>query len=188
MPSLTQLQVDTRWTLFLDRDGVINERIPGGYVQKWEAFQWCEGSLEAIVALTAYFGRIVIVTNQQGIGKGLVTAAEVELIHRHLCKTVTERGGKIDQVYYCPELAIHQPECRKPNTGMGRQAQIDFPEIDFQHSIMVGDSISDMEFGFKLGMKTVLISGKTEEMTQSQALNVDFRLGQLSDLVSRLIL
>lgn len=177
-----RISIDASWTLFLDRDGVINQRIPGDYVRNWAAFQWCEGSLETIVQLSHHFGRIIVVTNQQGIGKGLVSAKAVEAIHDQLCETVLAKGGRVDRVYYCPSLAAENAPCRKPNSGMGHQAKADFPVIDFERSIMVGDSISDMEFAFRLGMKSVLVSGKTEEIIKNQSLKVDFRLTQLRDL------
>ena len=75
------LSFNRSWTLFLDRDGVINRRLPGAYVQSWEAFHWLPGALEAIAGLTQNVGRAFVVTNQQGIGKGLMTVASLELIH-----------------------------------------------------------------------------------------------------------
>ncbi|MEM8909023.1 MAG: HAD-IIIA family hydrolase [Bacteroidota bacterium] len=176
------LTIDARWTLFLDRDGVINQRLPGAYVKDWQAFQFCPGSLAALVDLSAIFSRIIVVTNQQGVGKGLMSAAQVEAIHQQLTTVVQVNGGRIDAIYYCPELASQQSQCRKPHPVMAWQAQRDFPAIDFQHSLMVGDSISDMEFAFGLGMKTVFIKGKTEEAIRSQDLSVDYRLNSLSEL------
>ena len=173
-------EIDQSWTLFLDRDGVINQRIPGDYVKTWEDFQFCEGSLDAIVQLSRLFGRTVVVTNQQGIGKGLMSLEDLDLIHTQLKEAVDERGGKIDQIYFCPDLAKSTNSCRKPNPWMAQQAQKDFPEINFFRSIMIGDSISDMEFAFRLGMKTVFIEGKSEEQNESQLLSVDLRLETLN--------
>lgn len=155
-------QFDRTWSLFLDRDGVINRQIKGDYVRSFDQFEWLPGSLETIVSGAAVFGRIFIVTNQQGIGKGLMTITDLEDIHRQLVDTVSRAGGRIDKVYYSPYLAAEQHPFRKPEIGMALQAKMDFPEVDFEKSIMVGDSASDILFGKKAGMKTVLIHEKPE--------------------------
>ena len=146
------------WTLFLDRDGVLNRRIVGDYVRSWEQFELIEGVLEALAALAFRFGRIVVVTNQQGIGKGLFGLADLQDIHRRFTQTVAETGGRIDGIFVCPHLADDETcDCRKPKTGMALQAQAAFPEIDFRKSVLVGDSVSDIAFGRALGMHTVQI-------------------------------
>jgi histidinol-phosphate phosphatase family protein len=152
--------VDASWTLFLDRDGVINERIEHGYVRSWDDFVFFPRTPQAIVSLSEIFGKVIVVTNQQGIGKGLMTEKELHEVHRLLRKTIDLMDGCIDKIYYCPELAAANSPNRKPNTGMGLQAQRDFPTIDFKKAIMVGDSASDIEFGQQLGMVTVLIKSK----------------------------
>jgi D-glycero-D-manno-heptose 1,7-bisphosphate phosphatase len=149
-------------TLFLDRDGVINERIVGGYVQNWKQFNFLDGFLEAMTFLARKFDYCFVVTNQQGIGKGLMTKNDLEKIHNKMVQEIETKQGFINKVYYCPELHIYNPHCRKPNTGMAEQAKQDFPDLDFQNSFMVGDSISDMEFGFRLNMKTVFINTKKD--------------------------
>ncbi len=170
------------WTLFLDRDGVINHRIPGDYVKTTKEFKFIPGSLEAIVRFTNMFQRIVVVTNQQGIGKGLMTEEQLHEVHEHMLIQITKANGHIDKVYYCPKLKTENPPCRKPNTGMALQAQSDFPEIDFKKSIIVGDSISDMEFGKRLGMKTVFISTKEEEADAAAKMEFDLRIACLAEL------
>ncbi len=167
-------------TLFLDRDGVINERIVGGYVLTKEQFRFLPGALEAISYLTQQFDRTVVVTNQQGIGKGLFTEKDLDLVHQHMLENIEAAGGKIDKVYYCPKLAKQNAPCRKPNVGMGEAAQKDFPDIIFEKSIMVGDSISDMNFGLRLGMQTVYITTKEEEQEASKKISVDWRLNSLA--------
>lgn len=152
----------TNWTLFLDRDGVINERIEGDYVRNWKEFVFLEGVLEALSILARKFNRIVVVTNQQGIAKGLMTEEDLHKVHEMMVLEITKSGGKIDKVYYCPLSEKLNPPCRKPNSGMAEQAQKDFQDIDFEKSIMVGDSISDIEFGKRLNMKTVFITTKND--------------------------
>lgn len=152
------LHVDKSWTLFLDRDGVINKKIDDDYVRSIDQFEWLPGVIESIKKLSSLFGRIIIVTNQQGVGKGLMTKEAVESIHDHIIQSIQDAGGKIDGVYYAPQLKSENSEFRKPNIGMALLAKRDFPEINFARSMMVGDSMSDMEFGRKAGMKTVFIS------------------------------
>lgn len=177
------MTVDKSWTLFLDRDGVINQRIPGAYVTDIQELELLPRVLEAIHFFSTIFGKIIVVTNQQGIGKGLMTEAQLSGVHTHIRKEVEKSGGRIDAFYYCPYLAKENPECRKPNTGMARQAQADFPEIDFKKSIMVGDSASDMDFGLRLGMTTVFIETKAEDAEAAKDMPIDFRCNGLIDIV-----
>lgn len=151
------MQVDKSWTLFLDRDGVINKRLMDDYVKTWSEFTFEYHVLEAIVKFSAIFGRIFIVTNQQGIAKGLMTEHDLKSVHNQMLMEIERVGGRIDGVYFCPHHAKDACNCRKPKTGMALQAKANFPEIDFTKSIMVGDSPSDIEMGHQLGMKTVFI-------------------------------
>lgn len=150
-------------TLFLDRDGVLNKRIVSDYVRTWEQFKLLEGVLEALILLKNKFETIVIVTNQQGIGKGLMTSEDLENIHQQFLMEVKAVGGHIDKCYFAPNLKSENSPNRKPAIGMALQAQKDFPNIDFKQSIMVGDSISDMEFGRNAGMTNVFITTKAED-------------------------
>ena len=150
--------IDSNWTLFLDRDGVINKRPPGDYIKKWEEFEFLPGVQDALNILSKKFTRIIVITNQQGIGKGLMTEEDLQKIHQKMKAYVTKNGGRIDAIYYCPDLAGAENNCRKPGTFMAEQAKRDFPEIDFLKSVMVGDTLSDMEFGRNTGMKTVFIN------------------------------
>ena len=120
-------------------------------------FVWLEDTLEALKILSAHFQYIIVVTNQQGIGKGLMTEEKLQQIHAHMFQQVEECGGRIDKVYYCAGLAGVLPDCRKPAPVMAFQAQADFPDIDFSRSIMVGDTPSDMEFARNAGMQGVRI-------------------------------
>ena len=149
--------VSNKKYLFLDRDGVINKRIVGGYITKWENFEFLPGVIEALIAFSNHFDRIFIVTNQQGIGKGLMSEADLLAIHKSLKKTIEEKGGRIDGIYHCPMLKDTDNNCRKPGTKMALWAQADFPEIEFKKSIMVGDTYTDMEFAKNAGMKAVLL-------------------------------
>ena len=149
--------IDEDWTLFLDRDGVINVRIIDGYVTKIEEFEFMTGVVEAFEIFKEKFGRIIIVTNQQGVGKGIMTNEDVENVHDYMIGEIQSHGGKIDKVYFCPQLKSASDNYRKPSPKMAYFAKEDFPEIDFEKSIMVGDMNSDVEFGKNAGMKTVFV-------------------------------
>lgn len=149
---------DKSWSLFLDRDGVINERLLDDYIKNTDEFKFIDGTIEAIKGFSNIFGKIFVVTNQQGIGKGLMTEKTLNDIHKKMSDEIKQHGGKIDKVYYCPFKKEDKSFLRKPNVGMGLLAKKEFPEINFKKSIMAGDTISDMEFGKKLKMITVFIS------------------------------
>jgi histidinol-phosphate phosphatase family protein len=159
---LTDFSIDKSWTLFLDRDGVINERLIGEYVKTPDEFDFIEGVPAAIAKLSKVFGLIIIVTNQQGIGKGLMSEEELRIIHDIMVQGIQEAGGRINKIYHSPQLERDNHPMRKPNTEMALQAQKDFHEIDFTKSVMVGDGLHDMEFGRRLGMQRVYISEKPE--------------------------
>lgn len=150
--------IDASWTLFLDRDGVINKQLMNDYVKDVVEFQFVEGAVSAIKQFKEIFYKVVVVTNQQGIGKGLMTENDLKKIHDHMLSVIRNDGGDIDKIYYCPDLKEKLPFCRKPQIGMALQARKDFPGIDFKKSIMAGDTLNDMVFGHRLGMTTVLIN------------------------------
>ncbi|MCO5259493.1 MAG: HAD-IIIA family hydrolase [Crocinitomicaceae bacterium] len=151
--------IDSSWTLFLDRDGVINSRKIGGYIETIDEFEFLPNAKSAIVAFSHLFNHVFVVTNQQGIGKGIMTESNLLDIHRYMMDEVENDGGKITKCYHAPALANDNSPLRKPNTGMGLLAQSEFDGVDFQKSIMIGDSDSDIIFGTNLGMKTVRIVG-----------------------------
>lgn len=149
--------------LFLDRDGVINERIIGGYILDYKDFHFKDGVLEALKIFNKHFKKIFIVTNQQCIGKGLLEEKDFIKLSNQMLEDIKLNGGRIDKVYYCPNLKTDNSPLRKPGVGMGLQAQKDYPEVDFSKSVMVGDSNSDMVFGKRLEMTTVFVDNRTGE-------------------------
>ena len=150
-------KIDKSWTLFLDRDGVINIRLIDDYVKNINEFEFLPGVLEAFKIFAEKFGRIIIVTNQQGVGKGLMTMEDVENVHEHMLKEIDNHKGRVDKIYVCPQLKSEPDNFRKPSPRMAYMAQHDFPEIDFDKSIMIGDSNSDIQFGKNAGTYTILI-------------------------------
>lgn len=157
------IQIDSTYTLFLDRDGVINKKINDGYVLSLDDFEFLPGVLDVMPKLAKLFTRIVVVTNQQCIGKGLLSVDDLNEIHLHMMNIIELNGGRIDAVYYAPDLKSADNLLRKPNNGMAFLAKNDFPEINFTKSIMVGDHLTDMEFGKSLGMTTFCISNNYEK-------------------------
>ena len=141
--------------LFLDRDGILNKHLPGDYVRNWNMWEWLPGVLDAMPVLAKHYKRIFIVSNQQGVGKGLMTQADLDDVHRHMLSDIEKAGGRIDKVYVCTDLeSAHSPN-RKPEIGMALHAQRDFPEVDFHRSVMVGDSKSDELFAQRSRMRFV---------------------------------
>lgn len=162
--------------LFLDRDGVINVHRPNDYVKTIDELEFLPGVSEALAMLSKRFNRIIIVTNQRGVSKGKLTEQTLHAIHEFMLSEIKAKGGRIDAIYYC--IALHEDHpCRKPNGGMALHAKLDFPEIDFSQSIMVGDSKSDIEFGNRLGMTTVLI----KKESPAYATLADFEYPSLID-------
>ena len=145
-------------TLFLDRDGVINKKLEGRYVRNFSEFEFMPGALEAISKLSNVFSRILIVTNQQGIAKGIMSEADLNILHTKMQERIEKLGGKINKIYYCPHLQIMNCMCRKPNSGMIEQAIIDFPEISVKNSYLIGDSDSDIKAGKRMNLNTVKVN------------------------------
>lgn len=172
-------------TLFLDRDGVVNKHLPGDYVKNRHQFEFLPGVLKALGSFSKRFAHILVVTNQQGIGKGLYTEEDLKSIHDYMLEKISEAGGRIDAVYFCPALEKHQDPCRKPNVGMGLQAKADFPDIDFQQAVMIGDSMSDMQFGRNLGMFTIWISPAEDKEFYPEFIDLRVKeLGEVADLLA----
>ena len=149
--------INKDWTLFLDRDGVINVRIIDGYVTKIDEFEFLPNVIEALKIFKKKFKHIIVVTNQQGVGKGIMKFEDVEEVHRFMVQKVADNEGKIDKIYFCPQLKSVPDNYRKPSPKMAYFAQNDFPDIDLSKSIMIGDMYSDVEFGKNAGMKTIFI-------------------------------
>lgn len=173
------ISIDNSWTLFLDRDGVINHRIPGQYISDPKDLKLTEGCAQAIASFNLIFARVVVVTNQAGIGKEIMTNDDLNAVHDYITKRIALYGARLDKYYHCPEKPDPNNLCRKPAPGMALQAKNDFPEIDFAKSIMVGDSLSDINFGKQLGMKTVLVKGKEEEEPELLSIACDLRVDDL---------
>lgn len=184
---LSELAIDKTWTLFLDRDGVINLHYPNDYVKTWDEFYFLEGALEALSKLSTIFKRIIVVTNQQGVGKELMSKNDLQFIHDEMLKEVRKSGGRIHAIYAATDLKQNDiQKMRKPHIGMALKAKKDFIEIDFAKSIIVGDSGSDMRFGKNAGMFTVFV-GDNSKITPEENTMVDITSESLLAFSSSLI-
>jgi histidinol-phosphate phosphatase family protein len=176
---LSLKHIDSSWTLFLDRDGVLNVEKKEDYIRHWDEFEFYPEALEALPILANTFDRIVITTNQKGIGKGLMTHEDLSIIHHNMLKKIFSVGGRIDDIFYCADLDNDSVN-RKPQPGMAFQAQQKYPVIDFAKSIMVGNRMSDMEFGKNANMHTVFVA-TTHPQTAFPHPSIDLRFQHLLD-------
>jgi len=142
-------KINSSWTLFIDRDGVVNDEKLLDYIHTWDEFKFYEGVKEAFKIFNKKFGTIVMITNQRGVAKGLTKIEDLNLIHKNMLQEIEGAEGRIDQIYFCTDM---ESENRKPNTGMGLQAMKDFPQINLSKSVMIGNTLSDMKFGRNLGV------------------------------------
>jgi D-glycero-D-manno-heptose 1,7-bisphosphate phosphatase len=170
-------KIDRSWTLFLDRDGVINHDKDNDYIRDWNEFRFYDSTLEALAIIEKHFGRIVVTTNQKGVGKGLMSVGDLDNIHANMLAGIQEKGGRIDKIYYCSDLSEDSVN-RKPNPGMAHQAKADFAEIDLTKSIIVGNRISDMGFGRNAGIYTVFVATTHPETSFPDPL-IDLRFDDL---------
>ena len=178
----------TRRCVFLDRDGVINKDT--GYVSKWEDFQFIPGVLDAIRKIYANGYDLVIVTNQSGIARGHYTIEEYDLLTNKMLAVIESNGVRVLAVYFCPHLPdgvvfqfAMKCDCRKPAPGMILRAALEH-DIDLEHSIMVGDKISDMDAATAAGVRRrYLVSEKYEDMGALPNQRYDGRYSSLADFV-----
>jgi len=177
-------QVNSNWTLFLDRDGVLNHEKNNDYVRNWNEFRFYEGVPEALAVLATRFKHIVIVTNQKGVGKGLMSLQHLQEIHDNMLSVIKAAGGRIDKVYFCTDLTDDSPN-RKPQPGMAFQARQDFPAIDLSKSIMVGNRPSDMRFGRNAGIYTVYLATTHPENPFPHP-DIDLRFNSLAEFAAAL--
>ena len=151
--------------VFLDRDGVINRKAPEGeYVIRWQDMHFLSGVAQGIALLNQAGFLVVLVSNQRCVAKGLISAHDLELLHRRMQSELAAAGGIINSMYYCPHELEPRCECRKPAPGMLLAAARDHA-IDLAASWMVGDSDHDVEAGRTAGCKTVLL--KTSDVEAS---------------------
>jgi D-glycero-D-manno-heptose 1,7-bisphosphate phosphatase len=177
--------------LFLDRDGVINEKAPeGAYVTDWGGFRFLPGVLEALAAVRSRLPqvRVVVVTNQRAVALATATRADVDALHVRMTAEVRAAGGHIDAVEVCLH-GIGECDCRKPALGLFRLAMAALPGIDLASSVMVGDSLIDMQAGNGLGVHTALVGEPSARATvrreaETRGVRVEVQGDSLAALVA----
>jgi D-glycero-D-manno-heptose 1,7-bisphosphate phosphatase len=148
--------------VFLDRDGVLNRKMPEGvYVGDWAQFAWLPGAVEAVARMKRAGLTVIVVSNQRGIALGQVTAMQLERLHDKMQDYLVRNEARLDAIYYCPH-DHGQCRCRKPDTGLFEQAFQSFPQANAGNSVVIGDSLSDIQAGRRLGMKTIFIQGEPD--------------------------
>jgi D-glycero-D-manno-heptose 1,7-bisphosphate phosphatase len=168
--------------VFLDRDGVINRDRPD-YVKSWEEFEFLPGVLEAFHLLAPGPHRIIVVSNQSAIGRGLVSRETVDKIHARMTEAVRRGGGRIDAVYYCP----HRPDadclCRKPRPGLLLRAAREL-DIDLPVSWLIGDDLRDLESAVAAGIRPVLVrTGHGKDLPETVLARAPYRFDVFEDLL-----
>ena len=159
--------------VFLDRDGVINKDPKGwteySYVTRWEDFHFLPGVLEALEELSLSGYKSVIISNQQGVGKGYFTEEALNNITGKMIKTIEEAGGSVAGVYYCIHAKEEGCDCRKPDSGLFLKAQKELGIESLADMFYIGDTERDIQAGKKAGLKTVLaLSGKSSQKDAEQ--------------------
>ena len=183
-PPLCLDKIDKSWTLFIDRDGVVNPEKKEDYIRNKDEFSFYNGVKDSFHQFSNKFGKIILVSNQRGIGKGLMTEADLTEIHQYMISEIENAGGRIDKIYYCTSTDNKHPD-RKPNPGMAFHAKRDFPEIDLTRSIIIGNKSSDMLFGRNAGMYTVF-AATTNPDTPFPHPDIDLRFDSLADFARAL--
>lgn len=149
--------------IFLDRDGVINASPKNRFVTRWSEFQFLPGALEALKSLHDHQELCMVVSNQSGVGRKVMSQRTLTEINRRMVKAVGRHGGRIQAVFTCPHRPGEGCSCRKPRLGMIRRAVQRF-SIDLRHSVVVGDSSRDIRMGRLAGCRTLLVlSGKLDQ-------------------------
>jgi D-glycero-D-manno-heptose 1,7-bisphosphate phosphatase len=137
--------------VFLDRDGVINQKIEGGYVRSWSEFKLLPNISDWIRLFNALDHLVIVVTNQRGVALGQMTIQDVEAIHDKMLQELESQGAHIDDIFICPH-AKDACDCRKPLPGLVLQAQQEY-DIDLSRSLLIGDSDSDRQLARACGIR-----------------------------------
>lgn len=155
--------MDEALIVFLDRDGVISRDVPGGCTRRWTDFRFLPGAREALGLLNQAGARVFVVSNQAGVGQGLISPSDLAEMDRRMRDSVEAAGGLIEGSFYCPHLAADGCACRKPATGLLEQAAREHGLDPLRsRGWLVGDRESDIECGARAGLATVLVlSGHT---------------------------
>lgn len=143
--------------VILDRDGVLNiERGDGGYIRDWSQWQWIPGARKAIAMLRRSGVQVSVATNQSGVGRGVMTLAEVDAIHTRMLEEAAQAGGAIDRVLVCPHAPNDDCTCRKPLPGLLLQA-IQASGVPLYATVVVGDDLRDLHAAWAADVSAILL-------------------------------
>jgi len=176
-------KIEKGWTLFIDRDGVVNEEKINEYVHHWHEFKFYDKAKEAFKILSEIFTTIIMVTNQRGVARGLTKLEDLKKIHTNMELELRQAGGRIDKIYYCTDM---ESPNRKPNPGMGLKALKDFPKIELTKSVMIGNALSDMEFGRNLGVAVNIFLSTTIKDVVFPDERIDYHFNSLYEAAQAL--
>ena len=175
-------------TIFLDRDGVINRNRPkGDYVKSWEEFQFLPGAQGAIARLTQAGFRLLIITNQACVGKGIVSWATVQEIHARMMQEIAQADGQIEGVLCCPHKEDAGCDCRKPAPGMLRRAYKEY-KVDLRQAILIGDCVKDVQTAAVVGMPAIMVLSGLGRNDDLENTSLSCRLALDLDHAAQLIL
>ncbi len=156
-------------TVFLDRDGVISVFTPNDYIKNWKEFKFIPGAVEGLKILCKNNYRLVIISNQAGVNKGLFTKKSLDDLTKKMLDVLKKQGVEVAKIYYCPHTPEENCDCRKPKPGAFYRAQKELGNIDLKDAFFVGDSDIDIQAGKAAGTKTILVlSGKTKSAEETK--------------------
>lgn len=158
--------------VFIDRDGVINKNIDGDYIRRWPEFKFLPGSLTALKSLSRLGVKIIIISNQAGLNKGLIKKKDFAETNRKMKEVFKKNKIQIKGIFYCPHMPEENCSCRKPKTGLLKKAQKKF-KLNLKKSVLIGDALSDIETGKNAGCwaNILVLSGRTKKMQLTQLKN-----------------
>jgi len=176
-------QEAARPAVFLDRDGTINREIH--YLHEPEKFELLPGVIEALRSIQGMGYRLIVVTNQPGIGLGYYTKEDFFRVNLAMFKALSEQGILLDKVYFCPHSESEKCECRKPGQALVQRA-VDELNVDLRKSWFVGDRPTDVETGKRAGMRTILLTQKEITKTEDSNQDPDYRCRDLSEAARKI--
>ena len=169
--------------IFIDRDGIINK--PAGehkYILHWEDFEFLPGFITTFQKIYQLNYKLIIVTNQQCIGKGLMNESKLNEIHANMLDTLNKNQIYIQKIYHCPHLEKVKCKCRKPNPGMLIKAKKELNLIiDNNYCFLIGDNISDIDAGKAFGCKTILLNSYLRNIPEKS--QPDFIIKEISQIL-----
>lgn len=169
-------------TIFLDRDGVICQD-KKKYIKKWGEFEFIPHIFRVLRVFKDRGYRVIIVTNQGGVGEGLMTMNDVTGIHSRMKQRIYGEGGRIDAIYFCPHTKDDECICRKPKPGMFFFAKKNYPDIDFKNSFMIGDRWSDMDAASAVGIKTCMLIDQLTDLHKCRV-EPDFCIADIAQAIN----